>query len=80
MTSAAQEDDLGRLYLSNVDFLKNGVPASIIATLVRSASYNLAILLDALLGRCYRWVRSHESHWVCSPYWYHEWLLILMSL
>ncbi|KAJ8592872.1 Sodium/sulfate symporter [Rhizopogon salebrosus TDB-379] len=33
-TAAAQEDELGRLYLSNVDFLKNGVPASIIATLV----------------------------------------------
>jgi hypothetical protein len=25
---------MGELYLSNVDFLKNGVPASIIATLV----------------------------------------------
>ncbi|KAL4062174.1 SPX domain-containing protein [Scleroderma citrinum] len=33
-TAATQEDDLGRLYLTNVDFLKNGVPASIIATLV----------------------------------------------
>ncbi|KAG1842498.1 SPX domain-containing protein [Suillus subalutaceus] len=33
-TAAAQEDELGRLYLSNTDFLKNGVPASIIATLV----------------------------------------------
>lgn len=33
-TAAAQEDELGRLYLSNMDFLKNGVPASIIATLV----------------------------------------------
>ncbi|KAG1736298.1 SPX domain-containing protein [Suillus lakei] len=33
-TAAAQEDELGRLYLSNIDFLKNGVPASIIATLV----------------------------------------------
>lgn len=33
--SATQEDDMGQLYLSNVDFLKNGVPASIIATLVR---------------------------------------------
>ncbi|KAG1767916.1 SPX domain-containing protein [Suillus occidentalis] len=28
------EDELGRLYLSNMDFLKNGVPASVIATLV----------------------------------------------
>ncbi|KAJ7705737.1 Sodium:sulfate symporter transmembrane region-domain-containing protein [Mycena olivaceomarginata] len=33
-TAATQEDDLGVLYLNNVDFLKNGVPASIIATLV----------------------------------------------
>ncbi|KAJ7623924.1 SPX domain-containing protein [Mycena polygramma] len=33
-TAATQEDELGVLYLSNVDFLKNGVPASIIATLV----------------------------------------------
>jgi phosphate transporter len=33
-TAAAQEDELGQLYLSNIDFLKNGVPASIIATLV----------------------------------------------
>lgn len=31
---ATQEDELGELYLTNVDFLKNGVPASIIATLV----------------------------------------------
>jgi len=42
MISAAQEDELGRLYLTNVDFLKNGVPASIIATLVRDVSYNRA--------------------------------------
>ncbi|KAH8829948.1 SPX domain-containing protein [Flagelloscypha sp. PMI_526] len=35
-TAATQEDDLGQLYLTNVDFLKNGVPASIIATLVVS--------------------------------------------
>lgn len=29
---------MGELYLSNVDFLKNGVPASIIATLVGAVS------------------------------------------
>jgi phosphate transporter len=34
MYSATQEDELGQLYLSNVDFLKNGVPASMIAALV----------------------------------------------
>ncbi|KAH7106362.1 Sodium/sulfate symporter [Auriculariales sp. MPI-PUGE-AT-0066] len=33
-TAANQEDELGELYLTNVDFLKNGVPASIIAALV----------------------------------------------
>ncbi|KAF8177126.1 Sodium:sulfate symporter transmembrane region-domain-containing protein [Mycena galopus ATCC 62051] len=33
-TAATQEDDLGVLYLTNIDFLKNGVPASVIATLV----------------------------------------------
>ncbi|KIK96294.1 hypothetical protein PAXRUDRAFT_318928 [Paxillus rubicundulus Ve08.2h10] len=32
--AATQEDDLGQLYLTNIDFLKNGVPASVIATLV----------------------------------------------
>lgn len=31
---ATQEDDMGQLYLSNIDFLKSGVPASIIAALV----------------------------------------------
>ncbi|KAG6829000.1 hypothetical protein H0H92_005977 [Tricholoma furcatifolium] len=35
-TAATQEDELGELYLSNVDFLKNGVPASIVATVVVS--------------------------------------------
>ncbi|KAH9929909.1 uncharacterized protein BXZ73DRAFT_47853, partial [Epithele typhae] len=35
-TAATQEDEMGQLYLSNVDFLKNGVPASIIATFVVS--------------------------------------------
>lgn len=35
IASAAQEDDLGQVYLTNVDFLKNGIPASIIATAVR---------------------------------------------
>ncbi|KAF8992369.1 SPX domain-containing protein [Cyathus striatus] len=35
-TAATQENELGELYLSNVDFLKNGVPASIVATIVVS--------------------------------------------
>lgn len=33
-TAATVEDEFGDLYLSNIDFLKNGVPASIIATMV----------------------------------------------
>ncbi|KAG6820158.1 hypothetical protein H0H93_004595 [Arthromyces matolae] len=35
-TAATQEDELGELYLSNIDFLKNGVPASIVATIIVS--------------------------------------------
>lgn len=31
---ATQEDELGQLYLTNVDFLKNGVPASFISMMV----------------------------------------------
>lgn len=40
MYSATQEDELGHLYLSNMDFFKNGVPASIIAALVTCSSVN----------------------------------------
>ncbi|EMD33375.1 hypothetical protein CERSUDRAFT_117988 [Gelatoporia subvermispora B] len=46
-TAANQEDDMGQLYLSNVDFLKNGVPASIIATMVVAT---LGYLLMKLIG------------------------------
>ncbi|PFH46462.1 hypothetical protein AMATHDRAFT_69824 [Amanita thiersii Skay4041] len=35
-TAATQEDELGENYLTNVDFLKNGVPASMMAALVVS--------------------------------------------
>ena len=42
--SATQEDDLGQLYLSNVDFLKNGVPASIIAAFVSNLRGNSGAL------------------------------------
>jgi len=35
-TAKNQEDDMGQPYLSNYDFFKNGVPASIIATMVVS--------------------------------------------
>ncbi|KAF8606653.1 SPX-domain-containing protein [Ceratobasidium sp. AG-I] len=33
-TAATQEDEMGKVYLTNLDFLKNGVPASAIATMV----------------------------------------------
>jgi phosphate transporter len=41
--SATQEDELGQLYLSNVDFLKNGVPASIVAAFVSDFCGNSGI-------------------------------------
>ncbi|KAF5379679.1 hypothetical protein D9615_005804 [Tricholomella constricta] len=43
-TAATQEDELGELYLTNVDFLKNGVPASIVATAVVSTVGYLLML------------------------------------
>ncbi|KAN0092523.1 SPX domain containing protein [Tylopilus felleus] len=46
--AAAQEDDLGRTYLTNVDFLKNGIPASIIAALVVSTVGYLLMLAIGL--------------------------------
>jgi len=46
-TAATVEDELGELYLSNVDFLKNGVPASIVATLVVST---IGFVLMKLIG------------------------------
>ncbi|PPQ65178.1 hypothetical protein CVT24_011055 [Panaeolus cyanescens] len=46
-TAATQEDELGEPYLTNVDFLKNGVPASIIATVVIST---VGFLLMKIVG------------------------------
>jgi len=46
-TAATQEDDMGQLYLTNVDFIKCGVPASIIAALVVST---VGYLLMRLIG------------------------------
>lgn len=59
---------MGQLYLSNVDFLKNGVPASIIATFVRlflSAHGSVLLTLHAS-GCSHGRILAHESHWVCS--------------
>ncbi|KAL5526693.1 PHO91 [Sanghuangporus sanghuang] len=48
-TAATQEDDLGHLYLSNIDFLKNGVPASIISALVvATIGYGLMLAIGIL--------------------------------
>ncbi|KIJ51071.1 hypothetical protein M422DRAFT_204101 [Sphaerobolus stellatus SS14] len=46
-TAANQVDEMGKPYLTNVDFLKNGVPASIIATIVVST---VGFLLMRLIG------------------------------
>ncbi|KAG5641625.1 hypothetical protein DXG03_004577 [Asterophora parasitica] len=43
-TAATQEDELGELYLTNIDFLKNGVPASIVATIIVSTVGYLLML------------------------------------
>ena len=66
---ATQEDEMGQLYLTNVDFLKNGVPASVIAALVRPF---IAIILDmqhtnwiALLGGRIAWLCADEGCRVC---------------
>jgi len=44
--SATQEDELGQLYLTNVDFLKNGVPASIVATFVSTPSGSRGVFTE----------------------------------
>ncbi len=64
--SATQENELGELYLSNVDFLKNGVPASIIATLVSLLFINISTLYDAFVGCVNCWLYTNEGHWVSA--------------
>ena len=65
---ATQEDDMGQLYLSNIDFLKNGVPASIVATAVSDIRLDVTgvRILNFSAGRCYRWIFPHVGHWVSS--------------
>lgn len=46
-TAANQEDETGTLYLTNVDFLKNGVPASVMAAFVVAT---VGFLLSRLIG------------------------------
>lgn len=54
---ATQEDELGELYLDNTDFLKNGVPASIIATLVTPCflSFNLCPEIEPITLLTFRY-------------------------
>lgn len=47
LRSANQEDARGHLYLTNIDFLKNGVPASFIAALVVAS---IGYVLSRLIG------------------------------
>ena len=60
---------MGQLYLSNVDFLKNGVPASIIATMVRSlfsiVGDKKMMIFSAVIGRRYSWLFIDVGHRVC---------------
>ncbi|KAG6877951.1 hypothetical protein C0993_001569 [Termitomyces sp. T159_Od127] len=64
-TAATQEDELGELYLSNVDFLKNGVPASIVATIV-SSDFAAHVAPDDQLptGRLHRRISADACCWV----------------
>ncbi|KAG6369364.1 hypothetical protein JVT61DRAFT_14969 [Boletus reticuloceps] len=48
IASMASEDDLGQAYLTNIDFLKNSIPASIIAALVVSTVGYLFMLAIGL--------------------------------
>ncbi|KAH9964728.1 Sodium/sulfate symporter [Lactifluus volemus] len=51
-TAATQEDEMGQLYLTNVDFLKNGVPASVLAALmVSTLGYALMKLIGMSIER-----------------------------
>ena len=74
---------MGQLYLTNVDFLKNGVPASVIAALVRPF---IAIILDmqhtnwiALLGGRIAWLCADEGCRVCIFFFLASSLASLMS-
>ena len=61
---ATQEDDMGQLYLTNVDFLKNGVPASIIAMLVSYSCREHLISPQCceFQGRFDNWLLAYENN------------------
>ena len=53
MSAMAQEDSLGRRYLTSGDFLKNGVPATVIATaVIVTLGYGLMRLIGSVLSSC----------------------------
>lgn len=53
---------MGQLYLSNIDFLKNGVPASVIATLVSVDRCWKRRSLTLYSGCGDAGIRAHEAH------------------
>jgi hypothetical protein len=59
---------MGQLYLTNVDFLKNGIPASVMAalvcvTLLSSSSVDRTLIAGTIGGRI-AWVCIDETYWV----------------
>ena len=53
---------MGQLYLSNIDFLKNGVPASVIATLVSVDRSRKECRLTLCLGCSNAGICAYEAH------------------
>ncbi|KAG8740729.1 low-affinity phosphate transporter [Ceratobasidium sp. 414] len=49
-TAATQEDEMGKVYLTNTDFLKNGVPASVVATMARSTTHGPQVVATVGYG------------------------------
>jgi hypothetical protein len=59
---------MGQLYLTNVDFLKNGIPASVMAalvcvTLLSSSSVDRTLIAGTIGGRI-AWLCIDETYWV----------------
>ena len=75
---ASQEDELGQLYLTNVDFLKNGVPASIIATMVRCVHRcNVGGADKRRSGRFFRRVLAYADDRVSNAL---PWVISLLTI
>lgn len=66
--SANQENDMGQLYLSNIDFLKNGVPASVISAMVCAClgcHWFQFRLIKLYIGCGNNRFPSYAGNWVC---------------